>query len=767
MADDLSYTSKAYEVEFTGPVSARLHYASESHMKKVQGTDLNKGIGSQSRITGQAESINSLNCSAIPAAIRWNSSSSQNLVVRDSFAGLVDNTEPTERIISIQARDPNRPPIQIRMSLGNEVTSREYYSPGDRGKCFVCAVDFTSKQHAVQHLSGSKHQKAMKRLKTGSSTSKPVAVCEPIYRSHVTDDAVCGTACEGTTSCTSTKKAIAANEDHVQSDRLNCLVSSSQIQHEMAASSTGDRTQWFYCDICKKPINSMEQLELHNNSPRHIKKASQKCISSNSVALNSLILTKNSEEIGLNVKGIDANTGGEGGGTSYSVSTDSSGQTWFHCSVCDKKMNTVQQWTIHRESPAHKKQADKKEKLFIVDCTTMSTNLASAAQNLLLSIEKTDDKQTVGSHVKVTIGNNNTSEGRLCIECNKHLNSERQWNDHIQGAQHCKRVKQLAAESASANCNFQGAKNSDNSTSNIEKVISCSQSNSDDVTVALVVSAENRSLKSDPSGSSASFPSASLSSCQEQVSGESLQDLKPVEHVEVLSGGQQMEFCRTLLYRRPGFRSRHIRRNCKSGFSDEVTVTPSDCCQPQVKLLMNNLPDNTSQAARNTEVDRSRQFDGDNDDNFCITTGSCKYPCCLFHCELCNTHLNSEDVKNTHLEGKIHVNNIKKAQRLEQANTGGANPFGAQFPYFCSLCRVPFNTLYDQKKHEKGQQHTAMALRHVPPPLRQLPDLVKILNVKDLDARSLTVSEPRKYQVELYKKAMKSDSICFLPTGEC
>ncbi|XP_060070769.1 uncharacterized protein LOC132550694 [Ylistrum balloti] len=46
----------------------------------------------------------------------------------------------------------------------NMSDSSEYYLNGDRGKCYVCDIDFTSERHARDHLSGSKHAKAVQGL---------------------------------------------------------------------------------------------------------------------------------------------------------------------------------------------------------------------------------------------------------------------------------------------------------------------------------------------------------------------------------------------------------------------------------------------------------------------------------------------------------------------------------------------------------------------------------------------------------------------------
>ena len=86
---------------------------------------------------------------------------------------------------------------------------------------------------------------------------------------------------------------------------------------------------------------------------------------------------------------------------------------------------------------------------------------------------------------------------------------------------------------------------------------------------------------------------------------------------------------------------------------------------------------------------------------------------------------------------------------------------------YCDICRVPFSGPEAQAAHERGRQHRAQTAKSSPAPVRDLPEIVKHPYGGDTtDSCVLTKTEPRQYQVELYKKAMDADSVIFLPTGE-
>ncbi|XP_063397896.1 antiviral innate immune response receptor RIG-I-like [Mytilus trossulus] len=78
--------------------------------------------------------------------------------------------------------------------------------------------------------------------------------------------------------------------------------------------------------------------------------------------------------------------------------------------------------------------------------------------------------------------------------------------------------------------------------------------------------------------------------------------------------------------------------------------------------------------------------------------------------------------------------------------------------YHCVICNQLMNTEKAYKDHLQGKNHGRKLLA----PDRVLPETV----FTEVDITEVkTKSRPRKYQEELFRKAMKKDAICFLPTG--
>lgn len=128
---------------------------------------------------------------------------------------------------------------------------------------------------------------------------------------------------------------------------------------------------------------------------------------------------------------------------------------------------------------------------------------------------------------------------------------------------------------------------------------------------------------------------------------------------------------------------------------------------------------------------------------------------CLFHCHVCNICLNSVKQRQDHEIGSQH---IKKFH--------GTSITLSDARYYCSLCNASMNTQTDYDRHMKGQQHALNVTRKVPAPVRGFgPEPSESLDICYQGILNLTTSKPRSYQVELYEKAMKTDTVCFLPTG--
>lgn len=89
------------------------------------------------------------------------------------------------------------------------------------------------------------------------------------------------------------------------------------------------------------------------------------------------------------------------------------------------------------------------------------------------------------------------------------------------------------------------------------------------------------------------------------------------------------------------------------------------------------------------------------------------------------------------------------------------NPYAATHKYYCHTCKSPMNTLESYESHLKGKRHMQKVCTE-PAPYREHLWPRELPN----DFVPPTLTKPRNYQIELYQKATKEDSLVFLPTGE-
>ena len=103
-----------------------------------------------------------------------------------------------------------------------------------------------------------------------------------------------------------------------------------------------------------------------------------------------------------------------------------------------------------------------------------------------------------------------------------------------------------------------------------------------------------------------------------------------------------------------------------------------------------------------------------------------------------------------HLRSTKHQNKIAKINAV---------------PYkkFCEYCKVHLNSESQAKEHfSSGRHEQTVAKSQKAPPKQHLP-LITIS--EEFNLQSNTTTEPYRYQLELYSKAMKTNAVCFLPTG--
>ncbi|XP_060557086.1 uncharacterized protein LOC132717609 isoform X2 [Ruditapes philippinarum] len=88
------------------------------------------------------------------------------------------------------------------------------------------------------------------------------------------------------------------------------------------------------------------------------------------------------------------------------------------------------------------------------------------------------------------------------------------------------------------------------------------------------------------------------------------------------------------------------------------------------------------------------------------------------------------------------------------------NPYAATHRYYCHTCKAPMNTKETYDNHIRGKRHMQkVCTEQAPKRQHNAP-----INLPE-DFLPYTKTNPRNYQQELYKKNMRGNTLCFLPTG--
>ena len=121
----------------------------------------------------------------------------------------------------------------------NEQTEDIYFD-GKKGYCNVCspAVYFTSAKAAVNHVMGSKHQKA-------TGYHQYIRVMGPSYIEKMV------------------QKVLSNKDCHT------LTVSESFPNHQAHNNILGDKTEWLRCELCNNSVNSKQQYEIHKMGKKH------------------------------------------------------------------------------------------------------------------------------------------------------------------------------------------------------------------------------------------------------------------------------------------------------------------------------------------------------------------------------------------------------------------------------------------------------------------------------------------------------------------
>lgn len=151
---------------------------------------------------------------------------------------------------------------------------------------------------------------------------------------------------------------------------------------------------------------------------------------------------------------------------------------------------------------------------------------------------------------------------------------------------------------------------------------------------------------------------------------------------------------------------------------------------------------------------------------------------CFFHCPVCDIHCSGPVPRDQHLASVQHKKNItkKSAKPIREHNQSTSSDRRIPDPdEFCDACEFSFTGRGALEAHLKTKYHQErMARKENPNKKEDWSMIKKYVDVDEGDGeandgerwKQLTNTAPRDYQVELFKKAMIRDSLCFMPTGQ-
>lgn len=119
-------------------------------------------------------------------------------------------------------------------------------------------------------------------------------------------------------------------------------------------------------------------------------------------------------------------------------------------------------------------------------------------------------------------------------------------------------------------------------------------------------------------------------------------------------------------------------------------------------------------------------------------------------CGLCKIPFLTKQQYEEHLQSTKHRNKIAKVN---------SEPYSK----FCNYCNVGLNSKSQAIEHFSSGRHEQTVAKSQKAPTRIHPSLVT--NSEGSGDLCLTMTKPQDYQLELYAKAMTTNSVCFLPTG--
>lgn len=647
-----------------------------------------------------------------------------------------------------------------------EMPLEEYYFDGVRGFCNVCKIELTSHQHASQHINGKPHAKAKAALSSSSNqihvnTTSP----QPSPGSNATksrDYEFSG----GKGYCLIcqidlTSKAHA--EQHL-----------SGKNHEKAKAKVSGaipKSLPLNCEICQKTFSGPECAIQHFSSAKHIQKEA--------------LLKEQTSTSPVGNMNVPVST------------TPNIDKThWLLCEVCNVRLNSAEQLSIHKSSPKHKAEEQKQSR------TRMNVEVRKNIDFKMDVMEPRVHVQDTGVYTPRKIG---PFGNKLGLK-----------DDNDDGQSSC---RSIGPSSFLLNQPGMFAQDQHLGTEDLtlgtlhtldpQSILDDKQPNIDviDETLSKEVIFENQDF-SCPELEEKNLKDTYMS--EKEVEKKTINEEIEMPRLEEMNGSRsnsnvgiktkkdQENLSRKIMNlsepRPPGAYPYENRKETgiDSAESNAASQTRSEASKPAsvgsgettsrnpvqnsnggVNVITPPKVQNTSRSSGSALVNRvttTKSRGGARD-------GGSKVP--LYNSssdsessdESEDQEVNNEfypctsaDVHQRLREIDIHSLSPKPTGSPEAPlRNNVVNPYKATHKYYCETCQVPMNSKKALKDHNEGRKHMQKVAVSPAQTRNHLP-IVKEVTAQD--RHKLTAWEPRSYQWELYRRAMEGDRVIFLPTGE-
>ena len=215
---------------------------------------------------------------------------------------------------------------------------------GNRGKCNLCNVVFSSPANAMQHSLGKRHKRCRQRLEARQW------LLENGHEQLPNDSA---SECDKPNS-PSPQCSVTSTVSHGGSETQR--TSSGELLRIMDTPPDSSYTKWYVCRICMKRVNSAKQLQAHLGSHRdRVRKQSLPAEKRVRLVQSHVSTAMEISQKASSTKIIDVPQTVEPS-EKRSRLHYFAGTMWHTCETCNKKLNTASQLQIHMQS--HRKLID-------------------------------------------------------------------------------------------------------------------------------------------------------------------------------------------------------------------------------------------------------------------------------------------------------------------------------------------------------------------------------------------------------------------------